>query len=175
MRRLAVFLIALTLTAGCDSDTNNTATGPSTTGPIVFTAQLLASNEVPAITNAESGARGTVTITFDVPRDSLGNPTGGGTATFAMQLTNFAPGTPAILAHIHTGSSTVAGPVFVDTPLRPTAPLLMGDGTASVALTLVTLTQAQATQVVNNPAGHYFNVHTPLNPGGAVRGQLVRQ
>ena len=27
---------------------------------------------------------------------------------------------------------------------------------------------------MDNPAGNYFNMHTPLNPGGAIRGQLVR-
>ena len=26
--------------------------------------------------------------------------------------------------------------------------------------------------ILNNPAGFYFNVHTTVNPGGAVRGQL---
>jgi hypothetical protein len=29
--------------------------------------------------------------------------------------------------------------------------------------------------ILANPAGFYFNAHTVLNPGGAVRGQLVRQ
>ena len=27
---------------------------------------------------------------------------------------------------------------------------------------------------MDNPAGNYFNMHTPLNPGGAIRGQLTR-
>ena len=27
---------------------------------------------------------------------------------------------------------------------------------------------------MDNPAGNYFNMHSPLNPGGAVRGQLTR-
>ena len=37
------------------------------------------------------------------------------------------------------------------------------------------LDQADATNIVANPAGFYFNVHTAINPGGAVRGQLVKQ
>jgi hypothetical protein len=172
MRRQGIFLMALALAAACDSD-NKMPAGPSTSGPIVFTAQLSAANETPPIAGAEAGASGNVTITFDVPRDTAGNPTGSGTVTFAMQLTNFPLGTPAILSHIHTGGAGVAGPVFVNSNMSPAAPVLMGDGTANVAITQP-LTQAQAAQVVANPAGHYFNAHTPLNPGGAVRGQLVR-
>jgi hypothetical protein len=172
MKRAAILMLA-SIVAGCDSATNG-PTGPSLSGPIVFAAQLQASNEVPPVANAESGARGTVTITFDVPRDVAGNVSGPGTATFAIQLNNFPLGTPAILAHIHTGAAGVAGPVFIDSRLTPAAPLLLGDGTVSVALTNPGLLQTQAAAVVANPSNYYFNVHTPLNPGGAVRGQLVR-
>ena len=42
--------------------------GAVPTGPIVFTAQLSAANEVPAITNAESNGRGNTTITFTCRR-----------------------------------------------------------------------------------------------------------
>ena len=28
--------------------------------------------------------------------------------------------------------------------------------------------------IINNPAGFYFNAHSTLNPGGVVRGQLVK-
>jgi hypothetical protein len=44
-----------------------------------------------------------------------------------------------------------------------------------VTFTGVSITATIAQTVVANPAGHYFNVHTQLNTGGAVRGQLVRQ
>ena len=70
MRRFAIFALALALgRTACDDDN---PTGPSNSGPIVFTAELRASNEVPAISNAESNAQGTATITFSVPRDALG-------------------------------------------------------------------------------------------------------
>ena len=36
------------------------------------------------------------------------------------------------------------------------------------------ISQSQATTVLANPAGHYFNMHSALNPIGVVRGQLVR-
>ncbi len=176
MKRLtiaATILAAGFVAASCDDDN---PTGPSNTGPIVFNVQLAASNEVPPISNAESNARGTATITFNVPRDGSGNPTGGGTAVFAVQLSNFPTGSVARAAHIHPGAAGVNGTVLVDTGLSSASPVnIAGDGTGSFNLTQSGLTQDQATQIVANPAGYYFNVHTVLNPGGAVRGQLVRQ
>jgi hypothetical protein len=43
--------------------------------------------------------------------------------------------------------------------------------TAQVAANAAPVAQS----IFNNPAGNYFNVHTTLNGGGAIRGQLVRQ
>jgi hypothetical protein len=178
MKRLMIFAIAIVtgfVAVGCGDDDNG-PTGPSNTGPIVFTSQLSAANEVPPITNAESGARGTATITFNVPRDASGNVTGAGTANFSVQLTGFPPGSAAIAAHIHPGATGVTGGVLVPvTGLSAAAPIVMGDGTGTLTFNSITLQQDWATQIVANPAGYYFNVHTPLNGGGAVRGQLVRQ
>jgi hypothetical protein len=173
MRRLGFLLIGLALVAGCDD--NEPPTGPSATGPIVFTAALSAANEVPPVTNAEGGGRGNVTITFNVPRDSTGAITGGGGVTFAVQLNGFPPGTAAIAAHIHPGAAGTNGTVLVGTTISAAAPVVMGDGTANVTVTATPeISQANAQQIMANPAGFYFNVHTPLNPGGAVRGQLTR-
>jgi Phage integrase, N-terminal SAM-like domain/CHRD domain len=33
---------------------------------------------------------------------------------------------------------------------------------------------AIAQRIISNPSGFYFNVHTTLNPGGAIRGTLVK-
>lgn len=173
MKRAIILAIAIAITA-CGDDNGNPA-GPSNTGPIVFTVQMSAQNEVPPVTNAESGARGTATITFNVPRDSSGNPTAGGTATFSVQLSGFPAGSAAVAAHIHPGAAGATGGVLVNTTLTAAAPILMGDGTGNLTLTQPNLSQDQATQIVANPSGFYFNVHTPVNPGGAVRGQLVRQ
>jgi hypothetical protein len=172
MKRLGVLAIALAL-AACDQESSSPA-GPSTTGPLIFAAQLLASNENPPITNAESGGRGSVTITITVPRDAAGTPAGPGTVTFSMQSANFAPGSPIILGHIHVGAAGVNGPIVVDTGLSPTAPMVLADGTANLIVTGRPITQELATLIVANPAGYYFNLHSPLNPGGVIRGQLVR-
>lgn len=172
MKRATVVGVALALGA-CGGSSNN-PTGPSVTGPIVFTVQMSAANEVPPVTNAEAGGRGTATITFDVPRDGAGNITGGGRATFAVQLSGFPPGTPAVAAHIHPGAAGVNGSPLVNTGLSAATAILMGDGTANLTLT-ADVSQDGAAQVTANPAGYYFNVHTRDNPGGAVRGQLARQ
>jgi hypothetical protein len=172
---IGALLLAASLTVLQCGGGGDNPTGPSTTGPIVFSVQMSAANEVPPVTNAESGARGTATITFNVPRDASGAVAGAGTATFSVQLSGFPPGNAAIAAHIHPGAAGVAGPVLVPvTGLSATAPILMGDGTVNLTFTGIALQQDWATQIVANPAGYYFNVHTPFNTGGAVRGQLVR-
>jgi len=155
--------------AGCGSSSSQ---NPSTQ-PIVFTADLKASNEVPAITNAESTATGTATITFSVPRDGSGNITGDGTWNVQAVLAGFQPTTTITLSHIHNGPAGVAAGVFVNTGLTA-ANAIPVNGAGTVNFTNVPITQAQAQQIIANPAGFYFNMHTPLNPGGAVRGQLVR-
>jgi hypothetical protein len=37
------------------------------------------------------------------------------------------------------------------------------------------VSQADAQAIISNPSGYYFNIHTALTPGGAIRGQLVKQ
>ena len=69
MKKLALAAAVAMMSAACGSDN---PMEPSNT-PITFTAQLRASNEVPAVSGAEASAQGSVTITFDVPRDSAGN------------------------------------------------------------------------------------------------------
>ena len=172
MRRFAIFALALTLGApACDDDS---PTGPSNSGPIVFTAELRASNEVPAISNAESNGQGTATITFSVPRDGSGNVTEGGTWNVQAAISGLTNDSFIRLAHIHIGAAGVGGGIFVDTKLTPANQIPTPGGAATINFEGVDITQSQAQAVLNNPAGYYFNMHSPLNPGGVVRGQLVR-
>lgn len=55
---------------------------------VTFTAQLLASNEVPPVTNAEAGASGDAVVTLDIVRDGMGNITSA-TAQFDVSATGF--------------------------------------------------------------------------------------
>ena len=176
MKRLTI--AALMLAAGlgaasCGDDDN--PNGPSTTGPIVFTAQLSAANEVPPITSNEANGRGTATVTMNVPRDSAGNPTDAGTMNFSVQLSGLPASTPIILGHIHIGATGTNGTVVVNTGLSAAAPLVLSDGTANVTFNDRPVPAADAAAIYNNPAGYYVNFHSVQHPGGVVRGQLVRQ
>jgi hypothetical protein len=64
---------------------------------------------------------------------------------------------PVVAAHIHSAPAGVAGPVVID---------------FSGALT-GTVIDPDVASVLANPAGFYVNVHTPVFPAGAVRGQLT--
>lgn len=173
MKRSAVLVAIAIVAAACGS--SNSPTAPSPTGPITFVVQMSAASEVPPVTNSESGARGNATITMDVARDAAGAVIGGGTATFSIQLTGFPPGSAVVAAHIHPGAAGVNGSPLVNTGLSAAAPIVMADGTGTLTLTNIAMSAANAQAIVANPAGFYFNVHTPVNPGGAARGQLARQ
>ena len=171
MKRYAIVAALAILGAACGS---SNPTSPSD-GPVVFTVALAASSEVPPVTNADRDARGTATITFSVPRDSAGVVTGAGTVNFSAQVSGFPPGTVVRAAHIHPGATGVNGSVLVSTGLTAAEAITLADGTGTLTFSGIALKQEDAQAIVSNPAGYYFNIHTALTPGGAVRGQLVRQ
>ncbi|MGH2399543.1 MAG: CHRD domain-containing protein, partial [bacterium] len=135
--------------------------GPSNP-PLVFSAVLSPANEVPPIGNAESTGVGAVQVTFN---------TTAGTATFYFQLSGFPGSITVVGAHIHPGAAGVNGPVIINTGLTN---LAVPNGTVEFTSATVTVTPALVQSIVDNPAAFYFNVHSPLNPGGFARGQLRR-
>ena len=172
MKRLSLFAVALALVAaGCSKSTTAPSTTP--TKP-TFTAALSTANEVPPITGVEAGGRGDATITFDGPRDASGNFTGPVAVTFVVNLSGFPAGTPLNIAHIHTGAAGVAGGVLISTTLAAGEVVTTAAGTASFTKVASNQDAAVSQSIVNNPAGFYFNVHSTLNGGGVVRGQLVK-
>jgi len=64
---LAVLVAVGLTTASCGDDSNPVAPANA---PLVFTAQLAATNEIPAVTNAEQTAHGAVQITVTPTTDS---------------------------------------------------------------------------------------------------------
>jgi hypothetical protein len=142
---------------------------------IVFTANMTAAQETTAVTGAEASATGTATITFNVTRDSAGAITAG-TASFSSTVSNMPQGSSLILAHIHTGAAGVSGGVLVNTGLTAGTAIVIGaNGSGTLTFNNVTVSATDINNIVANPAGFYFNVHSTLHPGGVVRGQLVRQ
>ena len=175
LRRGFLVLMLATGLAACDDDSPTTPADPNLA---VFTAQLSALNEVgggtPAVTNAETTARGDVRIEFLLTRDSA-NAVTGATATFIVNFTGFPEGAVWRLAHIHRGVSGVAGGVVVDTGLTPAAQItLVIGGITGHRFTNAAVSASLANEILTNPNGFYFNAHTVVNPSGAVRGQLVR-
>jgi hypothetical protein len=177
MKRFAMLALVLAFAVSCD----DSPTSPSANSNVArFTAILLPTNEVPQIppTNADAGASGTMQMTMTVTRDSANTITGA-TYDFAFNVTGFPQNTRLTGAHIHNGPAGVAVGIVVDTSLTSGETLPTGQAAFTfngvTARGTAALTPAQIAQgIFNNPAGNYFNVHTTVNPGGAVRGQLVR-
>lgn len=133
---------------------------------VVFTAQLLGgANEVPAVTNADLNAFGSVTVTVDTATNLY---------RFDWALSNLASSS-IILSHIHEGVAGVAGPVRVDSGISPAAPIPVVGGNASFSKAGISGPADVTQRLLATPSGFYFNIHSNLNPGGVVRGQLVRQ
>ena len=160
LRRVSIVIAACAFLVGCGDD--DATTSPSA-APMVFTGILSPANEVPPVGNAESSGRGAVQITVT-----------GSTADVYFQLSGF-PGDMRVQgAHIHPGAAGVNGPVTVGTPLTAAAPLLLSNGTVEYHIAGLPVDAVTLAGLTNNAGGYYFNVHSPLNPGGFARGQLTR-
>ena len=170
MKRLTPILIALTVfSVACGGDDSPTSPSPLTTAR--FTVQLLPGNEVPAVTNADASASGTSNITLNLTRDSGGTITAA-TVDFTTTVTGFVAGTTVTAAHIHRAAAGTKAGVLLGQFGAGEMTLTNGGGTNTKTGLSMPVTDAQA--MMDNPAGHYFNVHTQLNPTGAIRGQLTR-
>lgn len=166
MKRAALAIVLAFAATACGSST----TAPTTPANPTFTAQLLPSNETPPITNAESVSSGSVTITFVTTKDASG-AVSSAVGTAVVNVQGFPAGSTITLAHIHTGATGVAGGVLV--PFLPPGPVTLTNGSGTFTQTS-NIVGSDATNIMNNPSGFYFNVHTALNGGGVMRGQLVR-
>ena len=170
MNRLSVLIVGMSVFAvGCaDSSPSGPSQGTRTT--TTFTVPLSAANEVPAITNADAGGSGTATIAVIVTKDDAGNITSA-TANFQMSVTGFPPGTSVTDAHIHNGPAGSNASIYVNTTLA-SGEMAIVNGSGSITKNGINVPSDRAAAILSNPGGHYFNIHTALNPAGAIRGQL---
>lgn len=133
------------------------------------------SNEItPNPPIVQPGATGAFQITVNVTRDGAGAITGGairflGNVAFPQAITT-------VGLHIHEGAATINGPVRFDTGLSAANPVAFATGKGVVDLTVtITATNLEAfKRFIANPAGFYVNLHTTENPGGAIRGQILK-
>jgi hypothetical protein len=169
MNRISVIIVGLSVLAvGCGNSPSAPSQGTRTTS--TFTVPLSAAYEVPAITNADASGAGTATIALTVTKDDSGSITSA-TANFQINVTGFPPGTTVTDAHIHNGAAGGNAGVYVNTALA-SGEMAIVNGSGSIAKTGINVPADRVAAILSNPAGHYFNVHTALNPAGAIRGQL---
>jgi hypothetical protein len=134
---------------------------------LTFTATLSGSNEAPPV--AATGAGGFATVTLDLTAQTL---------SWVVDVFNLPSGVTA--GHIHAGGVGVAGPVVVNFTV-PTSASNDFRITGSARPADVVARQPQGVNTWEDlvqamMTGHtYVNVHSQVNPGGEIRGQLVQQ
>jgi len=190
MRLLASLVATALLAAAC----GGTAAAPSptvapTTAPTTaptptpaptpqlkytFNADLKTTNEVPAIANAEASCTGKGVFTLDTTKDATGKITAA-TAGFNLTVTGCPADTKLTLFHIHQAAAGVNGGVKVTGKGDAANPIALATGATAAAIVVsnVTVDPVLANDIVTGPAGFYFNVHSTVNGGGVIRGQLV--
>jgi hypothetical protein len=134
---------------------------------MTFIANLSGGSENPGVV---TGSAGTATVTWNTATQS---------GTYRVDVYNMPVGTTA--SHIHVGAVGVNGPVVVNFTV-PTGGISNDYGlTGTFTCTDVV---ARAAQGINSCEDFvqglqlnnmYVNVHSTANPGGEIRGQLLRQ
>lgn len=139
-----------------------------------FNADLKTTNEVPAIANAEASCSGKGVFTLDTTKDATGKITAA-TAGFTLNVSGCPADTKLTLFHIHQAAAGANGGVKVTGKGDAANPITLAAGatTSAIVVTNVTVDPVLANDIITGPAGFYFNVHSALNGGGVVRGQLV--
>ena len=144
-------LALLLAVESCKDDVGLTSIPPA---PERFIAFLSGANEPTPITTA---AQGLATITVN-----------GNVISYSVELSNI---DSAFLAHIHHNVAGLNGPVRVNLYVPPR---VSTDSNFSGLLIEDTTTVADSVLTFIRGGAAYVNVHTKLNPGGEIRGQLFR-
>ena len=139
--------------------------GAASAQTFTLTAQLNGANETPAALN--TGAFGSATVTVDMNAR---------TVTYKVDVFNLPSGVTA--SHIHVGAAGTGGPVVVN--FAPPVPASNDFGfSGTVKDTEFVLRPDQGIRSADDMfqailgGNAYVNVHSSVNPGGEIRGQLV--
>jgi len=145
-------LAALLAVGSCKDDVGLTSIPPA---PERFIAFLSGANERP--TPVTTGAQGLATVTVN-----------GNVLSYRVELSNI---DSAFLAHIHHAVADSNGPVRVNlyVPPKPSTGL---DFSGLLIADTITVLDSILTFIRDGKG--YVNVHTKVNGGGELRGQLFR-
>ena len=134
---------------------------------VTLNAQLHGGNEVPGIV---TGSAGTAVVTWNTTTKA---------GTYRVDVYNMPVGTTA--SHIHVGASGVSGPVVINFTVPAggisndfglSGTFACSDVVARAAQGINSCEDFEQALLLGNT---YVNVHSTANPGGEIRGQLVRQ
>lgn len=141
---------------------------------IPFRVNLSPANEVPAIEGLNASGFGTVWV--HVVRDTAGKVVSG-TVDFTVRY-QFAGEVTITGLHIHRGAAGTNGPVLIDTRVSGASPVVDATGRGEIVRPVAVLAGSANVAVLEdllvNPEGYYLNLHTTVNPGGAIRAQMTR-
>lgn len=130
-----------------------------------FTAHLSGGNEAPTVVS--TGAYGVATVTLNMSTQEV---------TYRIQVFNMPSGTTQ--AHFHVGGPGAAGPIVVNIPVSPQ---VSNDFTLSSTAGPSLLQPRPDSGIrswedfIQSLVGGqlYLNVHSNVNPGGEIRGQVI--
>jgi uncharacterized protein (TIGR03437 family) len=143
---------------------------------VVLMGQMSPANETPPIQGLSASGIATVvglrTLDSDFKLTS-------GAVIFDVNYSGFPSDTTFTGFHVHFGGAGAAGPVVLDSGIRAGNTVATASGSGNLHYEFdADLTRSLGPETVNalfqNPAGAYINLHTTVNPGGAIRAQLHR-
>jgi len=144
------------------------AAAPASAQSFTLTATLTGAGEATPTTAAiNTGAFGDATVVVDMSAQ---------TATYSVRVFNLPSGVTA--SHIHVGAAGTAGPVVVNfAPVANSSNDFGFTGVVSFANFVLRPDQGirSSDDMVQAILGgnSYVNVHSTVNPGGEIRGQLT--
>ena len=160
-RKILGIVAVMSAVAGvaCGSDSSTTTPVQSTT----YTSTLNAANERPTPNSSTATGSATYVLTGNV-------------LTFSVSVNGLSG--PATASHIHVGPSTTSGGVIVGFVTAAVQSGNVTSGTIDLTQPIVVGTSSitgDSLKTLLNNGNAYTNVHTAANPGGEIRGQIIKQ
>jgi len=144
-----------------------TAKKPALSATPMFKLNLKPSQEVPPIKGLKADAVGSVT--FDLTRNAAGAITSGD-VVFYFNYSFPGPATVNGL-HIHQGAKGANGGIVVGAVLSAND-AADTDGVGNITSVVTGTSPATLQAILDNTRNYYVNLHTNVNPSGALREQM---